>query len=175
MLEDAARRRTRVELSEPVRARVRASRDVLERFVQEEWVTYGDNTSMGGFVDHLVPVAQARRLQENLIDAVATNVGAYLDDTTVRALMLSRVVSLSRGNSAITPADLERLVEVYNAGIVPCVPEKGSLGTSGDLGGADGDRPTGSAGWPSQKRQSVAVPPSGSRPVRAEYRVCAAP
>ncbi|MFF8446784.1 aromatic amino acid lyase [Streptomyces leeuwenhoekii] len=133
-LEDAARRRTRVELSEPVRARVRASRDVLEKFVQEERVIYGVNTSMGGFVDHLVPVAQARRLQENLINAVATNVGAYLDDTTVRAIMLSRVVSLSRGNSAITPANLERLVEVYNAGIVPCVPEKGSLGTSGDLG-----------------------------------------
>ncbi|NEY31635.1 phenylalanine aminomutase (D-beta-phenylalanine forming) [Streptomyces sp. PRKS01-65] len=133
-LEAAARRRTRVELSEPVRARVRASREVLEKFVQEERVIYGVNTSMGGFVDHLVPVAQARRLQENLINAVATNVGAYLDDTTVRAVMLSRIVSLSRGNSAITPANLERLVEVYNAGIVPCVPEKGSLGTSGDLG-----------------------------------------
>ncbi|MFE6286286.1 phenylalanine aminomutase (D-beta-phenylalanine forming) [Streptomyces sp. NPDC057877] len=133
-LEQVARQHTPVELSEPVRARVRASRDVLEKFVREERVIYGVNTSMGGFVDHLVPVSQARRLQENLISAVATNVGPYLDDDTVRAVMLARVVSLARGNSAITPANLDKLVDVLNAGIVPCVPEKGSLGTSGDLG-----------------------------------------
>ncbi|WP_030590926.1 phenylalanine aminomutase (D-beta-phenylalanine forming) [Streptomyces anulatus] len=133
-LEDAARQRTPVELSAPVRSRVRASRDVLEKFVQDERVIYGVNTSMGGFVDHLVPVSQARQLQENLINAVATNVGTYLDDTTGRTIMLSRIVSLARGNSAITPANLDKLVTVLNSGIVPCVPEKGSLGTSGDLG-----------------------------------------
>ncbi|MFE9388586.1 phenylalanine aminomutase (D-beta-phenylalanine forming) [Streptomyces sp. NPDC006784] len=133
-LEDVARQRTPVRLSAPVRERVGASRQVLEKFVQDERVIYGVNTSMGGFVDHLVPVSRARQLQENLINAVATNVGAYLDDTAVRSIMLSRIVSLARGNSAITPANLEKLVAVFNAGIVPCVPEKGSLGTSGDLG-----------------------------------------
>lgn len=133
-LEFVARQRTPVALAPAVHSRVRASRAVLEKFVQEERVIYGVNTSLGGFVDHLVPVSQARKLQENLINAVATNVGAHLDDTTVRAIMLSRIVSLSCGNSAITPTNLDKLVEVLNAGIVPCVPEKGSLGTSGDLG-----------------------------------------
>jgi histidine ammonia-lyase len=130
----AALDRTPVELAPEVRDRVRASREVLDKFVADERVIYGVNTSMGGFVDYLVPVSLARTLQENLINAVATNVGPCLDAATVRAIMLSRIVSLSRGNSAISLENLDKLVAVLNSGVVPCVPEKGSLGTSGDLG-----------------------------------------
>jgi phenylalanine aminomutase (D-beta-phenylalanine forming) len=123
-----------VAIDDAVRARVQASRRTLEKFVAEERVIYGVNTSMGGFVNWLVPVPMARQLQENLLNAVATNVGNHLDDVTVRAIMMSRIVSLSRGNSAISMANLEKLIAVLNSGVVPCVPEKGSLGTSGDLG-----------------------------------------
>ncbi|HEU0288451.1 MAG TPA: phenylalanine aminomutase (D-beta-phenylalanine forming) [Nocardioidaceae bacterium] len=133
-LESAAFERAPVELEEPVWRRVRRSRDTLEKFVVDERVIYGVNTSLGGFVDWLVPIGMARTLQENLLNAVATNVGNYLDDTTVRAIMLSRIVSLARGNSAISAVNLDKLIAVYNSGIVACVPEKGSLGTSGDLG-----------------------------------------
>ncbi|MEU6333532.1 phenylalanine aminomutase (D-beta-phenylalanine forming) [Streptomyces cellulosae] len=121
-------------VDDAVRSRVQASRRTLEKFVAEERVIYGVNTSMGGFVNWLVPVPMARQLQENLLNAVATNVGNHLDDTTVRAIMMSRVVSLARGNSAISLGNLEKLIAVLNSGVVPCVPEKGSLGTSGDLG-----------------------------------------
>ncbi|MFJ5777064.1 phenylalanine aminomutase (D-beta-phenylalanine forming) [Streptomyces sp. NPDC093094] len=131
---DVATDRTPVALDPAVRDRVRRSRDLLQQFVDDGRVIYGVNTSMGGFVDHLVPVSLARRLQENLINAVATNVGPYLDETTVRAVMLARTVSLARGNSAISPVNLDKLIAVLNSGVVPCVPEKGSLGTSGDLG-----------------------------------------
>jgi histidine ammonia-lyase len=61
------------------------------RFVSEERVVYGVNTSMGGFVDWLVPTTMATALQENLINAVATNVGSYVDDRTARSIMLSRI------------------------------------------------------------------------------------
>jgi phenylalanine aminomutase (D-beta-phenylalanine forming) len=117
-----------------VRERVDASRRTLEKFVADGRIIYGVNTSMGGFVDWLVPVSMARQLQENLLNAVATNVGERLDDVTVRAIMVSRIASLSRGNSAISLVNLDKFTEVVNAGIVPCVPQKGSLGTSGDLG-----------------------------------------
>jgi histidine ammonia-lyase len=123
-----------VAIDDTVRARVQASRRTLEKFVAEERVIYGVNTSMGGFVNYLVPVTMARQLQENLLNAVATNVGDHLDDVTVRAIMTSRIVSLSRGNSAISLTNLDKLIAVRNSGVVPCVPEKGSLGTSGDLG-----------------------------------------
>ncbi|NGO70464.1 phenylalanine aminomutase (D-beta-phenylalanine forming) [Streptomyces boncukensis] len=125
---------TPIAIDDAVRNRVRTSRETLEKFVSDGRVIYGVNTSMGGFVDHLVPVTMAQELQENLINAVATNVGAYLDDTSVRAIMLARIVSLSRGNSAISEENLDKLIAAYNAGVTPCVPEKGSLGTSGDLG-----------------------------------------
>jgi phenylalanine aminomutase (D-beta-phenylalanine forming) len=125
---------TPVAIDDSVRARVQASRRTLEKFVAEERVIYGVNTSMGGFVNYLVPVTMARELQENLLNAVATNVGDHLDDVTVRAIMTSRIVSLSRGNSAISLGNLDKLIAIRNSGVVPCVPEKGSLGTSGDLG-----------------------------------------
>lgn len=123
-----------VAIDDSVRTRVHASRRTLEKFVAEQRVIYGVNTSMGGFVNYLVPVSMARQLQENLLNAVATNVGERLDDASVRAIMMSRIVSLSRGNSAISLENLDKLIAVLNSGLVPCVPEKGSLGTSGDLG-----------------------------------------
>ncbi|MCX4904343.1 phenylalanine aminomutase (D-beta-phenylalanine forming) [Streptomyces sp. NBC_00878] len=123
-----------VALDGAARERVDASRRTLEKFVADGRIIYGVTTSMGGFVDWLVPVSMARQLQENLLNAVATNVGERLDDVTVRAIMVSRIASLSRGNSAISLANLDKLIAVVNSGVVPCVPEKGSLGTSGDLG-----------------------------------------
>jgi histidine ammonia-lyase len=133
-LDHLVHERVPVALAAAVRVRVGASRRTLDRFVDAGRVIYGVNTSMGGFVDHLVPITEARRLQENLLAAVATNVGEHVGDDVVRAIMLARVVSLARGNSAIAPVNLDKLLAVYNAGIVPVVPEKGSLGTSGDLG-----------------------------------------
>ncbi|MEV0056814.1 phenylalanine aminomutase (D-beta-phenylalanine forming) [Saccharopolyspora shandongensis] len=123
-----------VSVDSTIRDRVEVARSTLVRFVDEERVIYGVNTSMGGFVDWLVPTTLATTLQENLINAVATNVGSYVDDHTTRSIMLSRIVSLSRGHSAISIENFDKLVAIYNAGVVPCIPEKGSLGTSGDLG-----------------------------------------
>ncbi|MDN3504491.1 MAG: phenylalanine aminomutase (D-beta-phenylalanine forming) [Rhabdochlamydiaceae bacterium] len=110
------------------------SRDLLEKFVDEERVIYGVNTSMGGFVNWLVPITHAHELQENLIASVASNVGDYLDDDIVRASMLVRINSLARGCSGISIENFNKLVEMFNSGIIPCVPSKGSLGASGDLG-----------------------------------------
>lgn len=123
-----------ISLDVETRLRVKRSREKLEEFVREDRVIYGVNTSVGGFVRYLVPIEHAQTLQENLLNAVATNVGAYLEAHYVRAIMLARIVSLSRGNSAISIENLDKLIAIYNAGIIPCVPEKGSLGTSGDLG-----------------------------------------
>lgn len=123
-----------IEIDEQTKKVVNDCRKKLEEFVKDGRVIYGVNTSMGGFVNWLVPIDKAQELQENLIKAVATNVGRYVDDRYVRAMMVARIVSLSRGNSAISLENLEKLIAIFNAGIVPCVPEKGSLGTSGDLG-----------------------------------------
>lgn len=114
--------------------KVKASSDLLQKFINEKRVIYGVNTSLGGFVNYLIPPTHAKELQENLIAAVSTNVGPYLDDQVVRASMLARIHSLARGTSAISLENFNKLIEIYNKGIIPCVPAKGSLGASGDLG-----------------------------------------
>ncbi|MEK7339236.1 MAG: phenylalanine aminomutase (D-beta-phenylalanine forming) [Candidatus Rhabdochlamydia sp.] len=126
--------KSRVEISEETKKKIKDSRELLDRFVEDNRVIYGVNTSLGGFVDWLIPISSAGQLQENLISAVATNVGSYLDDHIVRATILTRLNSLARGTSAISWANFDKLMQIYNAGILPCIPSKGSLGASGDLG-----------------------------------------
>ncbi len=121
-------------ISDEVANRIEASHQLLNNFVKENRVIYGVNTSMGGFVNWLIPHHSAQELQENLISAVATNVGPYLEDHIVRASMLARLNSLSRGTSAISLENFKKLLSIYNAGVLPCIPSKGSLGASGDLG-----------------------------------------
>ena len=114
--------------------RVTACREFLEEEIGKGAVVYGVNTSMGGFVKWLVPLENAEKLQANLIAAVATNVGTFFEDEVVRAAMIARVNSLARGHSAIRPKTLRLLLEMINRGVIPCVPQQGSLGASGDLG-----------------------------------------
>ena len=123
-----------VELTPEIRKRVIASRKLLDEFVASGRVIYGVTTSVGGFVNWLVPPTHAEETQNNIMRSVQTNVGAYLDDHYVRASMLARINSLGRGYSAISIENLDKYVAMYNRGVLPCIPEKGSLGASGDLG-----------------------------------------
>lgn len=131
---DIAKNHTKVGIAASTIVEIKSSRSRLDKYVADGRIIYGVNTSLGGFVDRLVPLEKAQALQENLIKAVATNVGQYFDDVTVRAIMLARINSLCRANSAIRIETLNALIDLYNSDIVPCIPQKGSLGTSGDLG-----------------------------------------
>ena len=124
----------RIEISTEIEKRVRESRELLDRFVESGRIIYGVTTGVGGFVNWLVPPHLAEQLQNNILRGVTSNVGPYLEDTYVRATMLARLNSLGRGVSGISFENYRKYVELYNAGIVPCIPEKGSLGASGDLG-----------------------------------------
>ncbi len=123
----------RIEITPEIRKRVTASRELLDKFVDSGRIIYGVTTSVGGFVNWLVPPSMAEEVQNNILRCVQSNVGPCLDDEYVRASMLSRINSLGRGASAITLDNLEKYIAMYNQGVLPCIPEKGSLGTSGDL------------------------------------------
>lgn len=133
-LAEAAFRHTQIEIFPEQAERVKASRDLLDGFVASGRIIYGVTTAVGGFVNWLIPEELAEKLQNNILRGVASNVGPHLDDAYVRAAMLCRINSLGRGVSAISPENFAKYIAVYNAGIVPCVPEQGSLGASGDLG-----------------------------------------
>jgi len=124
----------KIRLTPEIRQRVIASRKLLDDFVDAGRVIYGVTTSVGGFVNWLVPPSHAEETQNNIMRSVQSNVGAYLDDHYVRAAMLARINSLGRGYSAISMENLDKFVAMYNRGVLPCIPEKGSLGASGDLG-----------------------------------------
>lgn len=117
-----------------IEEKIKASRKTLDDFIEKGKVIYGVNTGVGGFVDWILPFEEAQSLQENLISAVATNVGPYLDADIVKASILVRLNSLARGCSAISIENFNKLMALYNAGVIPCIPSKGSLGASGDLG-----------------------------------------
>jgi histidine ammonia-lyase len=128
-----ARHGERVALGDAAVARLRRARDLVDRLVAEDRVVYGLTTGVGALKNVRIPPADTRRLQRNLLMSHAVGVGPPLPAEVVRAAMLVRVNQFCQGTSGVSPAVAVRLVELLNHDICPWVPEKGSLGSSGDL------------------------------------------
>ncbi len=96
-------------------------------------VAYGITTGFGAFKDRLISPDQVEQLQRNIIVSHAVGVGNPYDVPTTRAIMLIRANTLARGHSGIRLSTLQRLLDLLNGGVHPVIPEKGSLGASGDL------------------------------------------
>jgi histidine ammonia-lyase len=109
------------------------SRSVVEKAIQSGRTIYGINTGFGKLANVRVPRDQIDQLQTNLIRSHAAGVGAPLAPAVVRAVMLLRANVLLRPTSGVRPELLDALVALLNAGILPVVPEQGSVGASGDL------------------------------------------
>ncbi|RME85471.1 MAG: histidine ammonia-lyase [Caldilineae bacterium] len=123
----------RVELSAKAEARVaRAARAVQELIGRGE-VAYGITTGFGAFKDRLISAAEVETLQRNILLSHAVGAGEPFDTATTRAIMLIRANTLARGYSGIRPQTLKLLLEMLNRGVHPRIPQKGSLGASGDL------------------------------------------
>ncbi|HEV2880424.1 MAG TPA: histidine ammonia-lyase [Pyrinomonadaceae bacterium] len=130
---EVARGAERVRLASAARARVEAARAVVERIVEEGRVVYGVNTGFGKLSDYSIPRAELRELQLNLVRSHACGVGTPLSADETRAMMLLRANVLALGYSGARTIVVETLIEMLERGVVPVVPEKGSVGASGDL------------------------------------------
>lgn len=128
-----ARDYAQVEIDEKTMAQVEASRKIVEDIVESERVVYGVNTGFGSLARVSISKEDTAQLQENLIRSHAVGYGAPLADDEVRAIILIRVNSLIKGVSAIRRETIETLLAMLNKGVVPYIPEKGSIGASGDL------------------------------------------
>jgi histidine ammonia-lyase len=125
--------RRRVELGpEAVRA-MDASRSVVEDICRKGDVVYGITTGFGKFEDRMIPEDALEQLQRNLVLSHSVGVGKPLEETVVRTMILLRATALARGYSGIRSSTVQTLVDLLNVGIVPLIPEKGSVGASGDL------------------------------------------
>ena len=132
-LTSVARGRAQVVLGPEALSRIAASREVVERAVAVGAVVYGVTTGFGRFSDVVLPPADAKTLQRNLIVSHATGVGPPFGADVVRGMLLLRANALALGHSGVRPAVVETLIEMLNRGVHPVVPQQGSLGASGDL------------------------------------------
>jgi histidine ammonia-lyase len=94
---------------------------------------YGINTGFGILAKTRIADDKLEQLQTNLILSHAVGTGALLSDAVVRLILLTKIGSLARGYSGVRPLIVQTLVALYNAGIMPAIPAKGSVGASGDL------------------------------------------
>lgn len=130
---EVARHQASVSISEDAIEAVNASRKIIDNIVASKKVTYGVNTGFGSLVKVSIPQEETRQLQENLIRTHSSGFGDPLKEDEVRAIMLIRINSLLKGYSGIRLVTIETLLSMLNKGVIPFIPEKGSLGASGDL------------------------------------------
>ncbi len=128
-----ARHNQPVGFSGDARTNVDKARQLIDKWVQAERVVYGITTGFGAMCDVSVTPEDARLLQEKILVSHAAGIGAPLPVEVVRAIMAVRAHDLSMGYSGCRLETLEYLVRFLNAGVVPVIPEKGSVGASGDL------------------------------------------
>jgi histidine ammonia-lyase len=108
-------------------------REYVDKIIREGKVVYGLTTGFGKFANITIPPEQIDELQENLIKSHATGVGKSLSIPEIRAVMLLRINVLANGHSGIRFETVQLLVDMLNSGVHPSIPEKGSVGASGDL------------------------------------------
>lgn len=130
---DVTRFNKKVELTSEAIEKVNKARALVDKFVNENKVVYGITTGFGKFSDVVITGEEIKTLQRNLIISHSCGVGVSLDEEIVRGIMILRANALAKGYSGIRLSTLNTLVEMLNKGVHPIVPEKGSLGASGDL------------------------------------------
>ncbi len=132
-LVQVARNNARVALTPAAEERIARSWQLITRWVDEERSVYGVTTGFGALSDVAISKADTRQLQVNILKSHAVGVGQPLASEIVRAMMALRVKDFARGNAGVRNTTVAALIQLINRGVVPVVPEKGSVGASGDL------------------------------------------
>jgi histidine ammonia-lyase len=129
----AARGREAVSLDPAVQERMAPARRVVEHLDREGAVVYGVTTGFGALADRAVAPADRALLQRSVVLSHAAGSGPRLDDEVVRGMILLRARTLAAGLSGVRVDLVEALLALLSSGVMPWVPEHGSLGASGDL------------------------------------------
>ncbi len=122
-----------VELSAVARQKMEQSRTYIESRLESGEAIYGVNTGFGHFSDVKISQPQIIELQKNLIRSHCMGVGAPFSKEESRAIMFLRANALARGHSGIRPIVVDTILNYLNNDIIPVIPQKGSVGASGDL------------------------------------------
>ena len=128
-----AARREHITLAAVARERVERARQVVEQIVAEGRTVYGVNTGFGKLSDVSIDRADLEQLQLNLVRSHSCGLGDPLSDEEARAMVLLRANVLAAGFSGARPLVIDTLIAMLEKGVTPVIPEKGSVGASGDL------------------------------------------
>ena len=120
-------------LDPSARAGLLAAQATVRRIVDAGEVVYGINTGFGKLAQTTIPPERLAELQRNLVLSHSAGTGEPLPDGVVRLVLATKAVSLARGHSGIAPEIVDALLALCNAGLLPRIPSKGSVGASGDL------------------------------------------
>jgi len=122
-----------VVIPEETNASMRQSEEFLDQLIAQERCIYGVTTGYGPLAENYVSAQKSNQLQRNLVYHLASGVGAPLDWCQARAVVFARLQALTQGLSAVSPRVTALLAASLNAGLAPVIPEKGTVGASGDL------------------------------------------
>ena len=133
ILLSAAEGGSRFALAASARERIEASVAAVRQLVSRHDAVYGINTGFGKLAQTRIADDQLAQLQRNLVLSHSAGVGKPLDAPVVRLMLLLKAASLAHGVSGVRGVVIDALFALLNADVLPVVPEKGSVGASGDL------------------------------------------
>ncbi|MBY5993412.1 histidine ammonia-lyase [Ferrimonas balearica] len=120
-------------LDEAAYPAIDASAAAVAQVIERDQVVYGINTGFGLLANTRIAKEDLELLQRSIVLSHAAGTGEPMSDATVRLMMVLKINSLARGFSGIRRQVIDALIALVNAGVYPIVPEKGSVGASGDL------------------------------------------
>ena len=127
------RQHVSLSLDDSAKAAIQAAEQTVLDVIKENRTVYGINTGFGLLANTRIDVDELELLQRSIVLSHAAGTGDFMSEDTVRLLMLLKINSLARGYSGIRLSVVEALIKLYNAEVYPAIPEKGSVGASGDL------------------------------------------
>ncbi|MGB7339210.1 MAG: histidine ammonia-lyase [Phototrophicaceae bacterium] len=122
-----------VKLSDAAKKSVTRAANAVQQLLVDGVIAYGITTGFGAFKDKVISPEDVQKLQHNILVSHAVGMGDIYTIPIIRAIMLIRANTLAKGYSGIRLHTLELLLAMLNTGVHPIIPEKGSLGASGDL------------------------------------------
>uniref|UniRef100_A0A3P9N9S0 Histidine ammonia-lyase n=1 Tax=Poecilia reticulata TaxID=8081 RepID=A0A3P9N9S0_POERE len=123
----------KIKLTPEAEKKVVQSRELLDTIVKENRVVYGITTGFGKFARTVIPIGKLKELQENLVRSHSAGLGNPLSPERTRMLLALRINVLAKGHSGISLETLQAMIQAFNASCLSFVPEKGTVGASGDL------------------------------------------
>jgi histidine ammonia-lyase len=115
------------------RATIARGADFLDRLLREDGTIYGVTTGYGDSCTVTVPAELVAELPHHLYTYHGCGLGEYFNPAQTRAIMATRLASLSKGYSGVSLDLLEQIVRLLDKGLLPLIPSEGSVGASGDL------------------------------------------